>query len=244
MKKVTSLFMAGLITFLSYGVNYNVKGYQVENLPDGNKKIIYKYNELDDLIQKLEDVKNSEHKKVEVSKKLVNASIYALTPSLIAGKLLSGNGIENLNKKTDKNKKSAIAKIVSGAGLAVWGIASVVGSMMYLEYATDKNEEQCFHAEIQKYAIETIKKTLKSYVSNGQVTKDYIEKNFYYAIYVDKKGVAYQAEHAEVIGDLFIGANHLLCKKQDAVQEEHNAVLLYYNIVNLKDSNRKFRFDV
>lgn len=233
MKKVTSLFMAGLFAFLSYGVNYNVKGYQVENLPDGNKKIIYKYNELDDLIQKLEDVKNSEHKKVEVSKKLIDASLYVYISSSIAGVLLSGNGIENLNKKTDKNKKSAIAKIVSGAGLAVWGIASVVGSMMYLEYATDKHAKQYSCAETQKkYPIETIKEILESYVSNGQVTKDYIEKNFYYAIYVNKKGIAYQTEHAGVIGTIHKG------------QEKHNAVLLYYGSANLKDSNREFRFDV
>lgn len=243
MKKVTSLFMAGLITFLSYGVNCNVKGYQVENLSDGNKKIIYKYNELDDLIQKLEDVKNSEHKKMEIAGKLFGASPCVCIPGLIAGVLLN-NGIVNLNKKTDKNKKSAIAKIVSGAGLVVCGIASVVGSAMYYVHTTDKDAKQYSHTETKECVIENIKEKLKSYVSNGQVTKDYIEKNFYYAIYVNKKGIAYQTEHAEVIGTIYKGQNGWFCKKQDAVQEEHNAVLLHHDITNLKDLNMEFRFDV
>lgn len=54
MKKVLSIFMTGLLVLL----NFSVKGCEVQNLFDGGKKVIYRYNELDDLIKVHDEAKN------------------------------------------------------------------------------------------------------------------------------------------------------------------------------------------
>lgn len=194
MKKFLSLVMSALFMFQTC----NVKGYEVENLPDGGKKVIYKYEELNDLIRAHEQIKNELNNLIEARKKRNDKIEKVSTPmsvvGMLAGTVLFGIGLGNVIEKKSTVKSKAV-KIASGATLAVASLASLVGVPIGLERQVNSLRNEQYAIEERVSVIDGIKHRADKHMADGLVSEDETTRDFYYAISVDKSGLVYEVEH-------------------------------------------------
>ena len=194
MKKVLSIFMTGLLVLL----NFSVKGCEVQNLSDGGKKVIYRYNELDDLIKVHYEAKNELEFLIKNKTKrhdtIEKISIPMSLSCMLAGAVLFGAGLNKNRDINKKSKKSKIAKIVSGATLFGAGLTSLVGIPMGLNSSIDNLIDQKYAIEERILEINAIKESIGGYISKQIVTNLDVERKFYYSLFVDKKGFVYKME--------------------------------------------------
>ena len=183
MKKLLSTLM----TILFVLPNSMAKGYNITDLPGGEKKVVYSYGELQKLSEQHKQLARDIMKK---SKKYDNAKFVsglATCGSMIAGAILIPSSV-NKNGATKRNKLAA------GAGLFVSGLLGLIGGQSYLNRNMENLEKQQHAVNLTKGEITGTKSYVDTFIAKDYVTAEQAAKDFYYAIYIDNQGFAYKTE--------------------------------------------------
>lgn len=220
MKKVLSFVMAILFMLPCGGA----KAVTTEPLPDGGKVLTYRYDELDELIEKHQTALN----KLKSKKKLLNGAVeYTALPSgvisIFLGSGLLSAGIESFKNKKDKKTSAEAIKI---GALGALGLLGGVGlcvlpfSIKDLPYA---NQIENMNLAINR--INRVKNGLvldmnpnMSPAMNAMLDRlfvtnlENVKENFFLRFFVDKNGFVYQEEENcfdNLTGVWFIGRYNL-----------------------------------
>lgn len=185
MKKLLSLIMVVLAGFLNYGV----RGYKVDYLPDGGKRITYAYGELQQLSEKhrqlLAEVVNDISIRGKRYDHVKAISSISSVLCIVCGAIMC----------IDKDIKNGDA--IPGIALCTLGVLGLIGIPKGLNYSIDKLKGQKYAIEERMNVIEDIKQSVDMYISNSIVTLLDVNKKFFYSLFVDKDNFVYQVEYSE-----------------------------------------------
>lgn len=187
MKKLLSVLMAILFIL----PNHVAKGYDIINLPGGEKKIVYSYGELQELSehhkQLAQDImdKSKHYDNVKFASNLVGCG------SMIVGALWF---LSNINKDGTMHKDGTIHSMLAGSGLFALGLLSLIGGHWYSNHNTDKLQKQKDAISLTKSEITGTKYYVDDFISKNYITTEQAAKDFYYIIYLDNQGFVYQTE--------------------------------------------------
>lgn len=203
MKKLLSLIVAILFLFL----NCDVKGYEVMPLPDGGRKIIYTYGELQQLcedhkqllaqVRAIINSKKKNHASVEIASSIASALCIIVGTVLWANKSESvenGGVLPNISK-VDKNEDSKNGSMIPGELLYALGILGLVGVPLALNYSISALQNQASAIDSRIFVIYSIKQSIERFIADKLVTVDDVAQNFYYVLFVDSQGFVYQVEY-------------------------------------------------
>lgn len=185
MKKLLSLVMVVLVGFLSC----SVRGYEVNYLPDGGRKITYTYGELQQLGEKhkqlLAEIVNDISDK---EKSYFNIKVVSNISSVLC---MVVGAIMCINKMCGDVKDG---DVVPEIALCALGVLGLVGVPMGLNGSIDRLKGQRGAVEERISVIEATKSRIDMHISNGLVTESDITREFYYKLFIDNKGFVYQIE--------------------------------------------------
>lgn len=191
MKKLISVILSILFLFL----HCDARGYDVEYLPDGGKKITYTYTDLQQLsdhhkqlLSQLRTIINA--KRTGYARTEVVSSVASLACIVIGAILCVINAREN--KGTSGEDTSYYT--LPGAILCVLGTLGLISVPLCLRANMKGLLDQERAVDLRILAIDTTKQTIDAYISDGLIREDVANKEFYHTLFVDKYGFVYQIE--------------------------------------------------
>lgn len=183
MKKLLSTLMAFLFVFL----NNTAQGYNIINLSDGKKKIVYSYGELQELSERHKQLAQDIVNKSKNYSNIKFASGLVTCGSIILGTFLF---LSNINKNNTTTRNT----LPTGMSLFALGLLGLIGSQWYLNHNIENLQKQQCAINLIKGEITGTKCYVDTFISKDYITKEQAAKDFYYIIYLDNQGFVYQTE--------------------------------------------------
>lgn len=185
MKKLLSLVMVVLVGFLSC----SVRGYEVNYLPDGGRKITYTYGELQQLGEKhkqlLAEIVNDISDKEKSYSNIKVVSNVSSVLCMVVGAIMCINKMCGDVKDGD---------VIPGIALCALGVVGLLGVPMGLERQVNSLRNEQYAIEERVSVIDLTKHEIDRYVANGFGNRAEVTGDFSYSMYVDKNGYVYQVE--------------------------------------------------